>query len=59
MKVCLVLHESFESKTGPKCDCLVDFFATSLLTTHAYTHTLCHSLLKLDAKLDLVIDRFT
>ena len=25
-------------ETVPKCDCLVDFFATSLLAVHAYTH---------------------
>ena len=52
-KVCLVLYESFISKTGPKFNCLTDFFATSLLTMQAHTHAHCCSLLKLD----LVIDR--
>ena len=36
-EVCLVLYESFVSKMGPKCNCLVDFFATSLLKMHADT----------------------
>ena len=53
IKVCLVLYESFVS------NCLIDFFATGLLTTRTYTHAHCCSLLKLGAKLDLVIDRFT
>ena len=54
-KVCLVLNESSVSKTVLKYNCLVDFFTISLLNTHAH----CRSLLKLDTKLDLVIDRFT
>ena len=57
-EVFLVLYELLVSKTGPKCNCLVDLFVTSLLNTCAYTHAHCRSLLKLDAKLDLVIDRF-
>ena len=36
-EVCLVLHESFVSKTGPKCNGLLDFFATSLLKTGCKT----------------------
>ena len=38
----------------PKCDCLVDFFATSLPTMHAYTHAHHCSLCKTGKKL---IDR--
>ena len=34
-EVCLVLNELFVSKTGSNCNCVVDFFATSLLNTHA------------------------
>ena len=41
MEVCLVLHESFVSKMGPKCNCLVDFCTTCLLTTCAYTYAHC------------------
>ena len=57
-KVCLVLYESFASKAGSKFNCLINFFITSLPITCAYTHAHCCSLLKVDAKLDLVIDRF-
>ena len=46
MEVCPVLHELFISKTGPKLNCLVDFFTTSLPTTHAYTHAHCCLLFK-------------
>ena len=52
-------YELFVSKMGPKCSCLVDFFTTSLPTTRAFKHAHCCSLLKLDVKLDLVIDHFT
>ena len=58
IKVCLVLYESFVSKTGLKFICLIDFFSTSLLTTYACTHAHCCSLFKLDAKLNLGIDCF-
>ena len=45
-EVCLVLRESFVSKMGPKCNCLIDFCTTSLPTTHAYTHAPCCLLFK-------------
>ena len=51
-KVCIVLYESFVSKTGQKFNFLTDFFATSLLTMQAYTHAHCCSLLKLDLTID-------
>jgi len=51
-----VLYELFVSEMGPKCNCLVDIFATSLQNMHD-AH--CHSLFKFYAKLDLVIDRST
>ena len=54
-----MLYELFVSETGPKCNCLVDIFATSLQNMHAYTHAHCRSLFKFYAKLDLVIDRST
>ena len=57
-EVCLVLYELLVSKTGLPCNCFVDFSAINLLTTRAYIHAHCCFLLKLDAKLDLVIDHF-
>ena len=45
-EICLVLHESFVSKTGPKCNCLVDFFTTSLQTMRVNTRTHCCLLFK-------------
>jgi len=36
MEVCLMLYELFVSKIGPKYNCLVDFFAISLLIMHAH-----------------------
>ena len=53
-----MLYKSLISKTGLKCNYLVDFFATSLMTTLAYTHAYCHALLKLGVKFDLMIDHF-
>ena len=46
MEVYLMLHESFVSKMGLKCNCLVDFFTTSLPTTRVCTHVHCCLLLK-------------
>ena len=46
MEVCLVLHESFVSKTGTKCNCLVDFFTTSLPPCVHYMHAHCCLLFK-------------
>ena len=41
-----MLYESFVSKTGTKCNCLVDFFATSLLITRVSMHAHCCSLMQ-------------
>ena len=51
-----MLYELFVSKTRQKCNCLADFFTTSLLTTRVYTHAHRRSLLKLDAKLDSLLN---
>ena len=45
-EVCLMLHEPFVSKAGLKCNCLVDFFTTTLPTTRACTSAHCCLLLK-------------
>ena len=37
-EVCLVLYQCFVKETAPKCGCVVDFFAISLLTMRTYTH---------------------
>ena len=58
MEVYLVLYELFVSKMGLKRNCLIDFFTTSLPTTHVNMHAHCCSLLKLYTKLELVIDCF-
>ena len=55
-EVCLVVHESFLSEKGPKCNCVVDFCTASLPIMQAYTNAHC---CLLDEKLYLVIDRFT
>ena len=41
-----MLHELFVSKAGLKCNCLVDFFTTTLPITRAYTNAHCYLLLK-------------
>ena len=45
-KVCLVLFELFVSKTGPKFNCFIHVFTTSLLIMRAYTHAHCYLLSK-------------
>ena len=50
-EVCLVLYKCFVKETVPKCGCLVNFFATSLLTMRAHTHAHPCSLLKTERKM--------
>ena len=38
-EISLVLHKCFVNTKALKCDCLVDFYITSLPTMHA--HTVC------------------
>ena len=59
-EVCLVLHESFVRKTGPKCNCLL---ISSPPVCRPRMHIrvrmrIVFYCLRLDVKLDLVIDCF-
>ena len=55
-EVCVVLHELFVSKTGPKCNFLVDFAPPVCRPCVHIRMRIVVYCLKLDVKLNLVID---